>query len=80
MQAPERIWRPKDSQRFKGKLCDTDIEYVRADIAEDENRRLKEVLDIWHIQFNAAMRATSLGLCKRIIKHAWEDEQALKGE
>lgn len=40
----------------------------------------RKILDSWHIQYRAAMHATSLGLCKRVIKHAWEDEQALEGE
>ncbi len=44
-----------------------------------KNRRLKKMLHSYHTYFEAAMRATSLGLCKRVIKHALEDEQKLKG-
>lgn len=41
--------------------------------------RLKKMIFSYHTQYTAAMKATSLGLCKRIIKHALEDEQDLKG-
>jgi len=40
-----------------------------------ENIRLKEALGIYKIQFNAAMRAKSLGLCKKVISHARKDVQ-----
>jgi len=43
-EAPERIWRPAKSQRFKGKLLDTDIEYIRVDIAKAESERLRGLL------------------------------------
>ncbi len=44
------------------------------------NRYLRKVLYSYHTYFKAAMRATSLGLCKRAIKHALEDEKKLKGK
>ncbi len=46
---------------------------------KEKNKLLRKILKSYRIQFKAAMRATSLGLCKRIIKHALEDEQKLKG-
>ena len=39
--------------------------------------KLEKIISSYHIQFKAAMRATSLGLCKSIIKHALEDEQKI---
>lgn len=36
---------------------------------------LNKIIASYHIQFQAAMKATSLGLCKRVIKHALEDEK-----
>ena len=44
-----------------------------------KNKLLCKILKSYRIQFKAAMRATSLGLCKRVVKHALEDEQKLKG-
>ncbi len=45
-----------------------------------KNKRLRKILKSYRIQYQAAMRATSLGLCKRAIKHALEDEQKLKNK
>ena len=36
-----------------------------------------EAYEIYKTQFSAAMRAKSLGLCKKAIKHALDNEQAL---
>jgi len=47
---------------------------------KQKNKRLKKILHSYHTYFEAAMRATSLGLCKRAIKHALEDEQKIKEE
>ncbi len=41
-------------------------------------KTLEKILDSYHVQFKAAMRATSLGLCKKVIKHAFEDERKVK--
>lgn len=43
-------------------------------------KQLEKIIHSYHIQYKAAMKATSLGLCKRIIMHALDDEQSLKGE
>ncbi len=40
---------------------------------------LRTILDSYRIQYTAAMRATSLGLCKRAIKHALEYERRQDG-
>ncbi len=45
-----------------------------------KNKLLKKILYSYHVYFTAAMRATSLGLCKRSIKHALEDEKKFKGK
>ena len=45
---------------------------------KERNRQLRRIINSYHIQFKAAMRATSLGLCKRIIKHALEDERKIR--
>ena len=37
-----------------------------------------EAYEIYKTQFSAAMRANSLGLCKKAIKHALDNEQAIK--
>ena len=42
-----------------------------------KHSNLKRILEIYHIQFKAAMRAQSLGLCKKCIKHALDDEERL---
>lgn len=44
---------------------------------KDENGRLKKILYSYRTYYKAAMRATSLGLCKRVIKHATEDDQKI---
>ena len=43
-----------------------------------KNKLLKKILKSYRIYYVAAMRATSLGLCKRAIKHALEDEQKIR--
>ncbi len=43
-----------------------------------ETEALKAKLDSYRIYFTAAMRATSLGLCKRAIKHALEEERRMQ--
>ena len=47
---------------------------------KEKNRLLRKILKSYRIQYKAAMRATSLGLCKRVIKHALEDEQKLRNQ
>ncbi len=47
---------------------------------KQRNQLLKKILRSYRIQYKAAMRATSLGLCKRVIKDALEDERKLKGK
>ena len=42
------------------------------------NKLLRKILKSYRIQYTAAMRATSLGLCKRVIKHALENEEKLR--
>lgn len=44
---------------------------------QEELKILRLIIDSYHIQFNAAKRATSLGLCKRVIMHALDDERDL---
>ena len=44
-------------------------------IAEVHHWRLASTVKSYHIQFKAAMRATSWGLCKSAIRHALNDEQ-----
>lgn len=39
--------------------------------------RLRKILYSYRTYYKAAMRATSLGLCKRVIKHATEDDRKL---
>lgn len=56
------------------------VEYESAKKLHAENERLTKILVSYHIQFQAAMRAQSLGLCKRVIKHALEDEQAINSK
>ncbi len=41
----------------------------------DLSQELQKKLDSFRVQCKAAMRAQSLGLCKRIIKHAIEDDE-----
>ena len=45
---------------------------------KERNKQLRKILKSYRIQYMAAMRVTSLGLCKRIIKHALQDEQKFK--
>ncbi len=47
---------------------------------KERNRLLRKILKSYRIQYIAAMRVTSLGLCKRVIKHALEDEKKFKGK
>ena len=59
----------------------TDVERLEECVIKPfraEVRLLKRIVDSFHTQFGAAMRATSLGLCKRVIKHALEDERELR--
>jgi hypothetical protein len=45
---------------------------------EKEISDLRALLTIYRIQCRAAMKARSLGLCKRVIKHAIEDDYRSK--
>ena len=60
------------------KVC----EYVEK--LQTENERLettkelvKKILYSYKVQFSFAMKATSLGLCKKAIKHAIDDEKKI---
>lgn len=39
-----------------------------------ELERLQKIVNSFRVQCTAAMKATSLGLCKRVIKHALDDD------
>lgn len=67
---------------FEISFVKTSNEQLQANLttANETTERLEQILSSYHIQFGAAMRATSFGLCKRIIKHALEDERSLKGK
>jgi hypothetical protein len=47
---------------------------------DKEKRILTEIVNIYQIQFSAAMRAKSLGLCKKVISHALTDHKKLEKE
>ena len=40
--------------------------------------QLEKILRSYRIQYKSAMKAQSLGLCKRVIKHAIEDDRAIQ--
>jgi hypothetical protein len=64
----------KDAEEF-----DYDFAVYAGDL-EEENEKLKEIIDVYKIQFSAAMRAKSLGLCKKVISHALTDHKKLEKE
>ena len=39
--------------------------------------KLERIIYSYHTQFEAAMKAQSLGLCKKLIKHALDDDREL---
>lgn len=51
-----------------------------SDREKREYEMLIRILQSYQTYFNAAMRATSLGLCKAVIKHAKEDEKRIREE
>lgn len=40
-------------------------------------RQLEEILSSYRIQTRAAMKTQSLGLCKKVISHAFTDEKKI---
>lgn len=49
----------------------------KLDLVQKEVERLRHLVFTYRTQCRAAMKAQSLGLCKRVIKHALDDEKEL---
>jgi len=59
------------------------LELMISELQEDDLkmraklRQTEEILSSYRIQARAAMKAQSLGLCKKVISHAFTDEKKI---